>query len=716
MIEAKKIMEGCFWVKTGKETLLFGSPSEIVKVFKMRKEPMPVKIILPSVFYYGGILQANLEFPLYYFLFENKGYFRGEKIVIMGTEEQTRRMKELLSLVLLGPSKELMESWGIHPDVISQQIKVSKSLSLKKSDGTVAQIDDMVEFITFKDGVAKVGEVEIRITEKNIFTIVHGGESIPVDLNFYGHQHPPILIEPVNYRVERSTFGAFPLSKCTTGFDYTGYTTGFILWINSMAIMVDGVPWIKEHFRARSTSSSEIRAHIISHIHEDHSSVMEYIINGQRVNIITVREIFRSFVRKLSLILGWSEHKVEEMINFTEVTPGIPYYWYGAKFTFFHTVHPVSTIGFEVQMGDKKIVYSGDTAWGSNLKKLLNEGVISQELYEAVNRIPRIEADLIIMDGGGGPIHPDPVELNKELAWNQKKNMFLTHRSSIPEGVSDLRTITPGQQWILIPAKEISIGNVNAILNTPIFKEVREEWVNTIISRGNLIDISSGDTVLKEGLPGKNFYIVINGAFSVIVDDQEVAKLGFGDFFGEISIMNNFNCTATVKATCNSRVLEIPKGIFLEMIYTTGLSEKLRKIHRIRPIMMQCGWVRETDLSPQTVNRIISVVEERYYKAGDKIIIQDEVGNEFFLIRDGRVKVILEKNGLEPVDIATLFRGQSFGEMALLGNGKRSASVIAETDVNLLVFDGADFKKLIDEVPSLLYTFGIMAEERRKEL
>ena len=76
------------------------------------------------------------------------------------------------------------------------------------------------------------------------------------------------------------------------------------------------------------------------------------------------------------------------------------------------------------------------------------------------------KADLIIMDGGGGLIHPDPAELNK-LPLAVKQKTYLTHRSSLPEEITGFNLIHPGQQWEFMPAATVSIGDINAIQDLP---------------------------------------------------------------------------------------------------------------------------------------------------------------------------------------------------------------------------------------------------------
>jgi len=713
MIEMKKIMSGCFLVEIGSKSILTGCPSEILKVLKNLGIEMPTIIVLPSFFYWEGIIQADLEFPLYNFLFMQGRYFQGEKLKVIGTTEQINRMQKLLHLTLLGPTKEQLEHWNISNPT---QQALTAHWALKKN-GRIEEIDDMVDFIAFNEkGEVSLDNVNIKTNDKNVFTFIYGGESLPVDINIFGEQVPAIPIqldESMVKGVTRSTFGALTLSKCTTDFDPTGYPTGFILWLNSMAILVDGVPWLKEHLRQLGISPTEIKVTILSHIHGDHASIVDLILNGHRVKVMTSREIFKSFVAKISLLIDWSEQKIEEAMDFIEVYPGgQSQNRYGARFTFFHAAHTVATIGFSVECQGKRIVYSGDTAWGKKLEPVRH--LMSTEAFDLIEAIPSTKSDLTLMDGGGGIIHADPLEINTKVPEMQKMNIFLTHCPQLPESITGLHQIYAGQEWILIHPKTIGLGDLNAILNSPILAGISRAWINTILCQSRIISAVSEKTVLKQGELGKDFYLVLDGTFRVIDEstDEVMAKLGAGDFFSEISIIEDIPCTATVKlGSRHGKLLAIPKNIFLEFIQSTKLKERLRKIHRVRPVLIQCGWMK--NFSAETINRIVELSEERNYQLGAKIITQGEEGEDLFFIREGKASVIVTLEDGSSRKLATLYRGQFFGEMALLGNGKRMATVKSEEKTSVLVVSRQNFEVLAKNHPILQYTLGVISEERR---
>lgn len=84
--------------------------------------------------------------------------------------------------------------------------------------------------------------------------------------------------------------------------------------------------------------------------------------------------------------------------------------------------------------------------------------------------------------------------------------------------------------------------------------------------------------------------------------------------------------------------------------------------------------------------------------AGKTLTEEGRPGHEFFLILDGEASV--RRNGRK---VATLGSGQYFGELSLLDRGPRSATVVADTELRLLVVGQREFNGVLDEVPGLAH-------------
>jgi len=105
-------------------------------------------------------------------------------------------------------------------------------------------------------------------------------------------------------------------------------------------------------------------------------------------------------------------------------------------------------------------------------------------------------------------------------------------------------------------------------------------------------------------------------------------------------------------------------------------------------------------VSAEAKSRLMAAMEPVRFSAGERFITQGEEGDCFYLIREGSCYVSLEKNGIvHPV--AVFSPGDIVGEMAILTGEPRSASVDAQTDVDLLKLGRSDFESICEEFPEV---------------
>jgi CRP/FNR family transcriptional regulator, cyclic AMP receptor protein len=83
-----------------------------------------------------------------------------------------------------------------------------------------------------------------------------------------------------------------------------------------------------------------------------------------------------------------------------------------------------------------------------------------------------------------------------------------------------------------------------------------------------------------------------------------------------------------------------------------------------------------SDLTPDQLKLIYTTCKEKVYNRGDVIIKEHTPNTDFFVLLDGEVEVVVQiGDGQPPRRIATMDRGHSFGEVALVDQGLRTASV-----------------------------------------
>jgi CRP-like cAMP-binding protein len=103
-------------------------------------------------------------------------------------------------------------------------------------------------------------------------------------------------------------------------------------------------------------------------------------------------------------------------------------------------------------------------------------------------------------------------------------------------------------------------------------------------------------------------------------------------------------------------------------------------------------------LSRRHLRRIAALARTRRYPAGASIVRTGDPGNAFYVVLDGKARVVPPNRRS-----VTLRRGDSFGEMSLLDGAPRSADVVADEETLVLWIGQAGFAKLLRREPAIAH-------------
>ncbi|MEE9166531.1 MAG: Crp/Fnr family transcriptional regulator [Candidatus Neomarinimicrobiota bacterium] len=114
------------------------------------------------------------------------------------------------------------------------------------------------------------------------------------------------------------------------------------------------------------------------------------------------------------------------------------------------------------------------------------------------------------------------------------------------------------------------------------------------------------------------------------------------------------------------------------------------------------------DLSMAVLQELLDRMSKRFYRKNNMILMQDEMGDTFFTISKGSVKINrLSADGREVV-FAILGEGEFFGEMSLLDEETRSANAVALEDSEVLILKRGDFLAFLEKYPRV--SISLLAE------
>lgn len=108
-----------------------------------------------------------------------------------------------------------------------------------------------------------------------------------------------------------------------------------------------------------------------------------------------------------------------------------------------------------------------------------------------------------------------------------------------------------------------------------------------------------------------------------------------------------------------------------------------------------------SDFSEEELEKLLAISKEKTYPKDSIIFQRDEIGNFFFLICSGKVKVIIEtEEGKEGI-LSILYPKEFFGEMSLLDGEPRSASIVALEETSVILINRDDFLNLLYKHPEI---------------
>lgn len=102
------------------------------------------------------------------------------------------------------------------------------------------------------------------------------------------------------------------------------------------------------------------------------------------------------------------------------------------------------------------------------------------------------------------------------------------------------------------------------------------------------------------------------------------------------------------------------------------------------------------DCTASEVAEVAAIADEIDLSAGRRLATEHADGQEFVVIIDGHAEVIQGEEKINDLDA-----GDFFGEISLLTGAKRTASVVATTNVHALVIEGHAFRRLLEDAPDI---------------
>lgn len=111
-------------------------------------------------------------------------------------------------------------------------------------------------------------------------------------------------------------------------------------------------------------------------------------------------------------------------------------------------------------------------------------------------------------------------------------------------------------------------SKIAALKRVPLFSQLTPKELKFVASRTDEVSLGAGRRLTRQGHPSDSFYVLLDGEVEVVVDDKKRATLKAGDFFGEISMLDRGEGTATVTTTKPSKLMVMSHSQFRDVMKT----------------------------------------------------------------------------------------------------------------------------------------------------
>lgn len=235
------------------------------------------------------------------------------------------------------------------------------------------------------------------------------------------------------------------------------------------------------------------------------------------------------------------------------------------------------------------------------------------------------------------------------------------------------------------------------------FKALDEKSLDIVIRAMVVREFAAGDRVLTQGDDGEDLYILSSGQLECTRkppgSEADVFLKNYepGEVFGELALLYNAPRAATINATEASVCFSLDRNTFNHIVKNASIQQRekydlfLNKVEILQ------------ELEPYERSKLSDCLELETYKKGDEIIKQGESGDKFYLVQDGTAEAIVTDETGNKTTVLTYSPHDYFGELALLNDEKRKATIVATSDVLVVAsMSKKVFKRLLGPLEDIL--------------
>ncbi len=256
----------------------------------------------------------------------------------------------------------------------------------------------------------------------------------------------------------------------------------------------------------------------------------------------------------------------------------------------------------------------------------------------------------------------------------------------------------------------------------PLFCELEPAAFVTLLERMNLVRMKPGQWILREGEAGSSMFTIASGKVRVLkrIGPKkllQLAVLGEGAFFGEMSLLRGGSRGASVQAVESGELFEISRELIDDVARQYSAVEDVltRFAHQrlLRNVM-----VTSHLFQPFNRKERIQIIEQfvsREVAAGEVLVTEGVESDGLYVVLRGTMEVFCRATDDQPILVGELGEGEVFGEISCLRKEPAIATVRAKGPGSILRLARSEFDKLAMSHPQILELVSQISDQRLAE-
>jgi len=234
------------------------------------------------------------------------------------------------------------------------------------------------------------------------------------------------------------------------------------------------------------------------------------------------------------------------------------------------------------------------------------------------------------------------------------------------------------------------------LMKSFLFSELDKPDMDLILLAMKEQNFSAGTKVINEGDDGDYLFVIEQGTLECVKningEDKVVKVVSTGDVFGELALLYNCPRAANVLAQDACVCWQLDRDTFNAIVKDAAVKRRTRYDNFLKQVTLI------SSLEAYERSQIADALKAEIKTAGDKVITQGEPGDRFYIIEEGTLYAM--KDGNRVMDYKA---GDYFGELALLKNQPRAASVVVESPTaKVLSMSRLSFTKMLGPLVDIL--------------